>query len=304
MFVSFTYCLDPNQRVGADILVIKQDLPQYNELLEGFRDRIEKLRTGFSLKVANLGEDGLTLPGNGGNEHAYQLILSLGTQSTKAANRHFLNAVPILFAMVLNPADLGLNDEGGGGVVGGIMARIAPETYLEQSLKIQPGLKKIGVLYTGVTFGGYVEELADAAKTRGISIVAEEVESKDELIPKFKAVVGKQIDLFFILPDFRIYDGQAIKLVLLTTFKEGVPCIGPSFPFVKAGALWGMTPSPYHIGGQAAETVLEVIRKKNTFFDYTRTAKLGINMNTARKLEINIPQELVEEAKANRMLVD
>ncbi|MGH9391071.1 MAG: ABC transporter substrate binding protein, partial [Vicinamibacteria bacterium] len=159
------------------------------------------------------------------------------------------------------------------------------------------GIKRIGLLYTPELFGDYVATLKSLSRRSGIEIVDEAVTSPREFTTQFGKVVRKKIDLFLILPDFRIYDEQATRYTLLNSFKAGIPCTGPSAAFVKSGALWGLDVSLSGVGAQAAELLDQILGGEQVPpWRDARATELSLNTGTAEKLAIDVSRAVLQAA--------
>jgi putative ABC transport system substrate-binding protein len=81
--------------------------------------------------------------------------------------------------------------------------------------------------------------------------------------------------------------------------KTGVPFIGLSSAFVKAGALMALSCDYTDIGIQAAETAKRILdgeNPKDIPIAVPRKVLLCINMRTAKHIGLNIPTSIIELA--------
>ena len=277
------------------ILVLTQPgIPQYQQVLSGVKLGLSNKK--FSFTVVDI-EDQYLFDKASTIDAA--LVLSIGTKASRLAVQVIKNR-PIVFAMVLNPVEEGLVTLTPKPVkpqnqVTGVAARISPQAYIDYAKKIQPHIKKIGVLYTPQLYGDYINELSRYAKLKNIEVIHKKVASKRVFTAKFQAVIKQNVDLYMILPDFKIYDSHAVQYTLLNTFKAGIPCIGPSFNFVKSGALWGLTIAPQKMGEHTAQLIHRLLDTGRTIpWVYAHSHGLSLNVMTAQKLGIEIPKRVLQ----------
>jgi ABC-type uncharacterized transport system substrate-binding protein len=59
------------------------------------------------------------------------------------------------------------------------------------------------------------------------------------------------------LPDSAVYNDSTIRNILLATYHRGIPLIGYSSGYVKAGALCAVYSTPEQIAAQAAQLIFK-----------------------------------------------
>lgn len=93
-------------------------------------------------------------------------------------------------------------------------------------------------------------------------------------------------------PDTLIYNRSTIKHILLTAYRQNRVLIGPSRPYVRAGALaTSYTPLEDYIA-EAAEMIRETLRDKAPPAPrYPRTFRIEVNQQVARSLNIVLADE-------------
>jgi hypothetical protein len=114
---------------------------------------------------------------------------------------------------------------------------------------ILPDKHNVGLLYSSLP-----EELAELRKElteHGLSLHDQQV---DPALPLREALqdVLRSSDELLALPDAVIYNSGTIRNILLATYRSGVPLIGFSPGYVKAGALCAVFSTPEQIAAQAA----------------------------------------------------
>ncbi|MFC1853145.1 ABC transporter substrate-binding protein [candidate division CSSED10-310 bacterium] len=278
-------------------LVLKRDVSQYNRVLDGLKQQISAQKLSIDLEIINIDVEQEVLEGTRRKESP-DLVIAIGTKSQHFAVDQFVD-IPVIFALVLNPAGtiMGSKKSAADRIMTGVLAHVDPDKYLLYAKRIQPQLKKIGLLYSTPFFKSYVSVMRSKAMLYDLEIIEQQVHSKMEFNEAFLSVINKNVDVFLILPDFQLYDKKYIRYILLQAFRERIPCIGPSYAFVKAGALWGLTPEPFNIGQQVAALIVKFMHGNELPLEYAAHNELTINLVTSRALAIQIPQAILGEAR-------
>ncbi len=117
---------------------------------------------------------------------------------------------------------------------------------------ILPDKHKVGLLYSSPP-----EELAQLRKElaeHGLSLHEQAV---DSALPLSKALqeILRSSEVLLALPDAAVYNSSTIRNILLATYRNGVPVIGFSPGYVKAGALCAVFSTPTQIATQAAALI-------------------------------------------------
>ncbi|MEJ1958473.1 MAG: ABC transporter substrate binding protein [Nitrosomonadales bacterium] len=119
---------------------------------------------------------------------------------------------------------------------------------------ILPDKRNIGLLYSSPP-----EELAQFRKElteRGLNLHEQEVDSSHPLAEALQDIL-RGSDVLLALPDAAIYNSSTIRNILLGTYRNGVPLIGFSSGYVKAGALGAVFSTPAQIATQTAALIVQ-----------------------------------------------
>lgn len=108
------------------------------------------------------------------------------------------------------------------------------------------------------------------------------------------------IDAVVLLPDVSLLTATALEEAYLISFKKGIPLIGLSEKHVRQGALLALVFDPVSVGRYIGEMAAIAVTSSDVR-QYPpappRKFDLFINMDTAGKMGISIPAELVQRAK-------
>ena len=107
--------------------------------------------------------------------------------------------------------------------------------------------------------------------------------------------------MLLALPDAAVYNDSTIRNILLATYRRGIPLIGFSSGYVKAGALCALISTPAQIAPQAAELIRQF---NNTHAlpppQYPHEFEVIVNESVANVLDLQIKNttELHEKIRA------
>lgn len=157
-----------------------------------------------------------------------------------------------------------------------------------------PNKTRVGVLL-GSASVRYRSELALALQRVGMEGIFEVVQDKDDLAEAAKNVLDNA-EVFLALPDGDAINNQSARFILLSSYRRGVPVVGYSASFVKAGAALAMVSSPTQIGKEAALMVQEMLPGKRmpaprapADFDVL------VNTSVSRSLGLGLDASLLEK---------
>jgi len=120
-----------------------------------------------------------------------------------------------------------------------------------------PDKRRIGILL-GPGSGRYQGEIRQAVKRAGLDDAIELVADKDDLSRGLRAVLAKA-DVLLAVPDTAVHNNYSAHHVLLASYRRGVPLVGYSGSFVKAGAAAALVSTPEQIGRQGADLVARLL---------------------------------------------
>ncbi|MGB9613384.1 MAG: ABC transporter substrate-binding protein, partial [Candidatus Margulisiibacteriota bacterium] len=227
------------------------------------------------------------------------LILTFGTLAGGIAKEKEKN-IPIVFTYVLNPVASGLvsNFEPSGRNITGVVLDIPLEEQFANFKKVVPNLKTIAVIYSPKETGLIVEEAKSAAKRMGLVLKPIAVSDPEEVPSKLELL--KKVDGLWMTADSVVFTLRNTEYILLYTFKEGIPFMGASEEFVKAGALCGKSLPLEAINQQTVELIRLVLAGKNPGeIPIATPAKIDLVLN-ARAAEIinyQFPPAALKQAK-------
>jgi ABC-type uncharacterized transport system substrate-binding protein len=96
-------------------------------------------------------------------------------------------------------------------------------------------------------------------------------------------------EVLLALPDAAVYNDSTIRNILLATYRRGIPLIGFSSGYVKAGALCAVFSTPAQIATQAAALILQFANTHALPFpQYSHEFEVMVNEQVARSLDLQV----------------
>lgn len=276
---------------AEDIAAVKSvDILPYRDAVKGFKEVVKANVYEYCLGVDDNSLILLRLTETQGTD----LIFTLGTDALTLVKDEFRD-IPIVFTFVLNPADA---IKSRSPHITGIDINIPPEEQFNALLQVVPQVKRIGVIYDPSKSQSIINEAETAAKKLGISLVSRKIDSKSEAINAITMMEGN-VDAIWMAPDTTAITPESIKYMLLFAFRNRIPVIGISDKYVKDGVLLALSFDSEDIGRQAGEVANSILSgrdiKKFSLIK-PRTFKFSINLNTAEKIGIKIPERVIQIA--------
>lgn len=108
------------------------------------------------------------------------------------------------------------------------------------------------------------------------------------------------INAILLLPDASFLSSTAMEQAYLLSFRKKIPILGISEKNVKDGSLLALVADPVQVGRQIGEYVVRALKGGSVGEIPPAPPKkfdLFVNMETARKMGIRLPEELVRNAK-------
>ncbi len=225
------------------------------------------------------------------------VLIPISTPSAIAMIKADVDAkIPVVFSAVTDPvaAKLVPSLNQPGGYATGVYDFPPIPEQVDMIRKLLPQIKTLGVVYNPKEINSVrmVEALKTAANN--INILEAQVNSIDDIENAANTLIGK-IDAFYIPADNTV--GSQIHKVLGVANDNRIPVFANGQDLVVQGALASLDYDPFEVGKMTGEMVAQVLAGKNPgMIDVIKPsiAKLSINKETAKNLNIKIPDELLK----------
>ena len=181
--------------------------------------------------------------------------------------------------------------------------------YLDQPVERQlsliaaafPGRDRVGVLFESPP-PDELYQLRESASEHGLVLYEQEVSTKTSVFDALQNVL-KHSDVLLALPVPTVYNSSTLRNILVSTYQAGIPLVGFSSAYVKAGAICAVFSSPAQFASQAGMIVRKFIETGALpLAQYPKFYEVSVNERVAHSLGINInnPDELAKKISTIR----
>jgi putative tryptophan/tyrosine transport system substrate-binding protein len=275
-------------------VVLSSDAGVYREALEGFREVVRHRIAGVQTLKTNPADQRDELK-KLRSVLEPDLVFVIGTPALQTISREITN-IPIVHALVFNP--LGSVPSASKNVVG---VSMIPSTNQVASLirELNPKYRRVGTMFDPSRSAALFRQARMDFEQAGLQLVALEIRSAGEVGGALKSL-EKDIDILWLWPDEAYLADDILQRIFLFSFDRKIPVLGLSERHTQMGALLSIAyGSAKDMGRQAAEVInrlLEEGRTTGAAQITPRQTKFTVNLKTARKLEVKIPEGLVQRA--------
>jgi len=219
----------------------------------------------------------------------YKIVVVTGDDLLKAAVVYLPNT-PVVFlgCRETKPAEGKKN-------ITGITLDPTPEEVVKTVLEILPNIKKVGLIFK--TPGQYVKVYSSILEKRGIKVERVMAQNPGGVNTALRFMTD--VDLFWMVPDELNRKNATFKFLLISSQKKMIPIMGLDENYVKAGALFAITPDLNFIGRKGAgyvKSIVDGIPPENLPILHPR-ASYVINLKVAKKLNLNISPLVINNAR-------
>ncbi len=120
---------------------------------------------------------------------------------------------------------------------GAVPLEVPVDVQIAWLRRLLPAARNVGMLFDPARNEGRVADLAAAWKRAGFVPVVEPVAGPAAL-PGALARLATAIDVLYAIPDTTVYAAEHSRALLLFSFRNRIPLIGPTDGWVRAGALY------------------------------------------------------------------
>lgn len=213
-----------------------------------------------------------------------RVVISLGREALALALT-LPSSIPVIYDMVVTPPVISRPN-----TIGFYMATPTSE-YAEFMRKHLPTLKHVAVVASRDFLDILADNVSSQVSTHPVKNTVEFVTAVNHL---------DNIDAILLLPDSGVLTTTSMEEAYLLSFRRRIPLLGVSERHVKEGALLALVVDMVHVGRVIGEYAARALKNGNVGQPPAappRKYELYLNMDTARKMRINIPDDLVRIAK-------
>ncbi len=275
--------------------------------VQGFRDGMAELgyiegeNITYIFSETPLKEDDLDAALENMVAENVDLIFTAGTPTGVAAHRITEGTgVPVVFGVIADPIDAGVMDDltTPGGNITGVKLSQNQDRRLELLVEVAPDIQRVLFPYNpdDAAPTSAMSQIVELAPELGIEVVEGFAHNDEEVI----ALLGdlpEDIDAIFMLPDSTV--NARVDDLVAVTIERGLPVSAPSMIQVEDGVLMAYGIVHHEAGAQAASIANLILKGADPGSISVQIAEyyLGINLQTAEAIGIEIPLSLVQAAE-------
>lgn len=213
-----------------------------------------------------------------------QIVVALGMDAVSEALR-LPSSIAVVYGLVVVPPKNGREN------VTGVYMSPPVSEYVAMVRRYLPALSKVSVvgsqnMMKSLFGGGYSQ------------VSAYNVNSSSDLVNTVNRLADTRALL--LLPDANLLTAPVMSNVYLFSFRNNIPLLGISEANVKQGSLFALVFDPKTVSRQIGEKVQNILNGVDIAeipASPPRKFNLYINSNTAHKMGIELPDELLRKAK-------
>lgn len=213
-----------------------------------------------------------------------EVVVALGADAVQEALR-LPPSIAVVYGLVVVPPKVGRAN------VTGVYMSPPVSEYVATVRRYLPSLSKISVvgsqaMLRSLTGGDYAQ------------VSAYSVNSSSDLANTVNRLADAKSLL--LLPDSNLLTAPVMSSVYLFSFRNNIPVLGISEANVKQGSLFALVFDPKAVSrqiGEKVQTILNGVDAGELPASSPRRYNLYINSNTAQKMGVVIPDEMLKKAR-------
>lgn len=165
-----------------------------------------------------------------------------------------------------------------------------PVRLLSELRRVQPGLRRLGVLVHGRDTAHYLVELRRAGEALGVEIVAARVRRAELLPDALRDLLPKKVDAVWLPPEPGLVTPDAFETLARFSWDNRIPFYAPTRGLAAAGASAAVFVPVDEIGRVAGDLARRALAgERLPRWVYPERTKLAINPASAKKAGLAIP---------------
>ncbi|MDE2142889.1 MAG: hypothetical protein KGJ84_10800 [Elusimicrobia bacterium] len=261
------------QEVAA---VLSSDQSAYREVYEGFQ-------AAFGRPVPRLA------PGDKVPDSA-DIVLAFGG---KAAVSRYPGRVVLIYAVAPSVV-VGRDTHDGTSIK--IMMEPQAEALIRILTAIQPGLKRLAVLWSSAGQAASAERLVRVGAARGVAVSAERLEDGDGLPGRLRELMGRE-DAIWLAPDPALVNARNFSIIKEYSYDNGIPFYAPTAGLAEQGATAAVSVGYREMGRTMAAAAKSVLAgNKPPSEIYSDRVRVTVNQTAAKAVALAVPAEVVKNA--------
>ncbi len=276
------------------VVLLDPNVRPYVEALAGFKEV-----STANIKVFNRREDG-----DLSDERALiaairarkpDQILVIGSEAMTALAGEITD-IPILFCMVLSPQDKLKKVPKN---MTGISMNVSPIRQMRVLTMILPDIKRVAAVYQPDQSSFLIRQGESACRALNRQLLSQQARSTSEAVEQAELLLSENT-AYWMIPDQLMKSKDVVRYLFFAAREQNKALIGLSDKYVRAGALFAFTVQNEALGSQAGELSNRMLAAgKHDLYpiEMARDADLSINMKVAKQLGVEVPGNLIKQAK-------
>lgn len=291
-----------NSSFKVGIAVINNH-PALLEIEKGIIDELKAQNINVFIDSQNANNDTNIINAIASKFAADKKDLSIGIATPAAvALANSITDRPVLFATVNDPIGAGLVDsldKGKNNITG-----LSDALPIKEHLKIYHSIyqfKKLGFIYNGAEKNSItmLKTTQEVCKEMGIELLPITIYNPAEVNMAAESLVSR-VDAFYVVTDNTLVAGITALITAAANNKK--PVFSEDYTSaVNGGILYAIGFDYYKAGRKTGKMAVEILKGKKpdempvTFMEYPDESLMILDMDRAKALNIDIPQELITE---------
>jgi putative ABC transport system substrate-binding protein len=291
---SLTAVTAPAGQSGV-FLISSHDEGPYRQTINSFETYLADQGVDLELEISSLHGKATNAPRMISRiaESDPALVLALGHLAARAVVERIKDR-PILIALVLKLDHLAKAQN-----VTGVEMVYPPRVYLELIKRVCDRCRTVGVVFGSNDSMAYAESAREAAPEYGLELMSAAVASPKHLPAALKRL-ERRVDALWVLPDKAVAAPQSAKAILLHSFRQRTPLVGPSTPWTKAGALCALDWDYDEMGRQVGELAVQILQGaeiRNVAPRGPNNVLYSLNLKTAKHVKLEMSPDFIKGAR-------
>jgi putative ABC transport system substrate-binding protein len=240
----------PTRAYAEDIAILKSaGIVAYSEAIEAFKHALPasfKVTLEYNLQGDMAIGQSLARRIRASNAH---VVLAVGLKAALTAKQEILD-IPVIVCLVLNPEKYDIPTSN----MVALSLQIPFDQQLKALQKLVPQISRIGVLFDPQNTQGQRDQLEQHARALGLTLVAQEVHSEQEVSNALRSLKST-VEALYLLPDSTVLTENTLDFLISSTLEAHIPLIGFSADLVHSGATTGAYLNYADLGRHAASLV-------------------------------------------------
>lgn len=163
--------------------------------------------------------------------------------------------------------------------------------------KVQPGLKRLGVLWRCANFADYAEQLRRAGGAAGIAVERAPLRDASDIPDRLRGLQGR-VEAIWLPPDPLLLSADTLPVFVEFAYASRIALFVPTAGLVEQGAVAFVGPTFRDMGRAAAAAASKVLAGAAPAARvYPDRAEIVINRTAAARIGLKVPEETLRQAR-------